>query len=239
MLRTALLSALALGLVLSRPAAADVAPPDDYVEECTIEKKQTPSSECLVCRTVRAMYDNSNRCTLLLSPYCFTSVCGAWGGASYPEVWCRTKAAEAPVVPPEVTAQLDDSTAPNLTGVAGSASGCAPYSPPASAGSTGAGGSTGGSSAAGGSSPEAGATATGGSGTQGGATAAGGSPAEGGSTKTAEPTSARKGSAAAQNNDDGGCQFSGMGATSRAEWWMLLGLAGAGMAAIRRRGRLA
>jgi hypothetical protein len=51
--RTVLCSTLAQGLMLPRPAAADVAAPDDYVEECTIEKRQTERSSARAATAVR------------------------------------------------------------------------------------------------------------------------------------------------------------------------------------------
>jgi hypothetical protein len=126
------LSVALASAALARQAVADVAPPAGYVEQCTIAKKQRSGSECVECRTMREMYANSDRCVLLLSPYCFQKVCEVWGGASYLEVWCRTMDADTPTVPDAIVSQLpkygaaDLSSAPAPTGVT-----CAPYTPPA------------------------------------------------------------------------------------------------------------
>jgi hypothetical protein len=125
------LSAFGFALAQGHQAVADMPPPAGYVEQCTVAKKQTASSECVECRSMRAMYANSDRCTLLLSPYCFQKVCEALGGASYPEIWCRTKDASAPTLPDSFTSQLSSSGAPDLSSApAPSSVTCAPYSPP-------------------------------------------------------------------------------------------------------------
>jgi hypothetical protein len=77
-------------------ARADVPPPPDYVETCTIEKQQTATAECLECRT---WVSHMNRCANSLVPYCFTKSCKTRGASAWTEVWCRTKNASAPVVP--------------------------------------------------------------------------------------------------------------------------------------------
>jgi hypothetical protein len=137
----------ALTLPLAQQALADVAPPENYVEQCTLAKKTTSTSECLVCQAIREGYSYSDRCPLLLSPYCYVKVCGAWGGVSYPEVWCRTKGEGNPTIPDTVVSQLGGwgavqaATAPaNVT--------CLSYTPPPES-PTNTGGSTGGSSAGG------------------------------------------------------------------------------------------
>jgi hypothetical protein len=125
-----------LGLLplVTRIAGADVAPPSGYVEQCILQNAVTDTSECLRCGAIRLGYTNSDRCTLLLSPYCYVPVCGAWGGVSYPEIWCRTKGPEAPAVPAEIQTQFTGFSAAVVAvsdgdGAAG-APNCLPYSPP-------------------------------------------------------------------------------------------------------------
>ena len=72
------------------PARADVAPPNDYVEACTLKKKTTSSSECVECQNSQ-MNDSKARCGQLLSPYCYEQVCQTYGASVWTEVWCRTK----------------------------------------------------------------------------------------------------------------------------------------------------
>jgi MYXO-CTERM domain-containing protein len=132
--RILVLSLFAFGLTPSRAANADVAPPSDYVEHCTLAKKQTAASECLSCQAIREGYANPDRCGQLLSPYCFVSVCGAWGGVSYEEIWCRAKSSSAPVVPDSIKSQLPGTGAADLSGATVPANeSCAPYTPPSDA----------------------------------------------------------------------------------------------------------
>lgn len=132
--RTIPLSVALVASALSDEATADLAPPDGYVEQCTVAKKQRSSSECVECRTMREMYANADRCIVLLTPYCFQKVCEALGGSSYPEIWCRAKSASAPPLPESIASQLtgsgaaDLSSAPAPTNVT-----CAPYTPPSEA----------------------------------------------------------------------------------------------------------
>jgi hypothetical protein len=121
---------LALALPLARPALADVAPPPNYQEQCTLEKKTTSASECLECQSIREGVANSDRCPTLLSPYCFVEVCAAWGSMAYPTVWCRTKGDGNPIVPDDVLSQLSVSSAvvPPSTSPANVT--CLPYTPP-------------------------------------------------------------------------------------------------------------
>jgi len=81
-------------LTLAGAARADIPPPADYVETCTLANKQTATSECLACA---ADYNNFGRCSPLLSPYCYSKVCKTWGASAYTELWCRLKGQGAPV----------------------------------------------------------------------------------------------------------------------------------------------
>jgi hypothetical protein len=114
-------------------AWADVPPPSDYVEQCTLAKKQTTTSECLECR---AWMSHINRCANTLSSYCYTKVCQSYGASAWTEVLCRAKDPGAPVVP---SATLSVLVAPSADepysadgGVDGVPGTCASYtSPPA------------------------------------------------------------------------------------------------------------
>jgi hypothetical protein len=72
--------ALVLAAAAVSPALADVPPPEGYVEKCTIAKQQTSKTECLECM---GMHDQTERCTNLLLPYCYTKVCQTWGSTSF------------------------------------------------------------------------------------------------------------------------------------------------------------
>ena len=123
---------LAVPLTLVRLAFADVAAP----ETCTASLKQTATSECLECYAYDAV-----RCPPLLAPYCYSSVCARYvtdaSGTVTISVWCRTKGAEQPVVPPETLNALA-SPPPALppgadAGATTAPSTCLPYTPPVSA----------------------------------------------------------------------------------------------------------
>jgi hypothetical protein len=111
---------LAVGLTLSSMAFADVAPPDDYVETCTIAKKQTDTIECRLCS---AYYDEASRCETLLQPYCYVKFCNTYGASVWDEVWCRTKSDATLSVPSDIVAQLSTTDAPVVAdaGAAGAA----------------------------------------------------------------------------------------------------------------------
>jgi hypothetical protein len=122
--------ALVCPLLFATPARADVAPPSGYTEKCTLEKKTTPTSECVQCQAIREGYPNADRCTSLLSPYCYVLVCGAWGGVSYPEIWCRTKGSSNPAVPQDIQSQLNGSSAAVASSTPPTTAACLPYTPP-------------------------------------------------------------------------------------------------------------
>lgn len=113
----------ALALCITSQAAADVAPPATYVEECTLEKQTTASSECIACKAIR-FGDGLGRCEKLLSPYCYKKACGAWGGTVYTEVWCRAKAENPLVVPQSIISQLNVYDAPIVDAGVGGAVNC-------------------------------------------------------------------------------------------------------------------
>jgi hypothetical protein len=126
-MRTQILGALFFVVVSSAAALADTPPPDGYVETCTSAKRQTATSECLECR---AWVSQMNRCTDMLVPYCYTKVCHSYGASVWTEVFCRTKDANAPVVPSETLTLLSSGeNAPVDSGVAVAPATCAPYTP--------------------------------------------------------------------------------------------------------------
>jgi hypothetical protein len=112
----------------ARPARADIPPPPDYVETCTLANKQTPTSECLACA---ADYSNFGRCSPLLSPYCYSKVCKTWGASAYTELWCRLKGQGAPV-PSEILNVLSPTVwpLPPVPDGGPTTGGCLPYVPP-------------------------------------------------------------------------------------------------------------
>jgi hypothetical protein len=160
---------LALSLTLVGSVRADIPPPPDYVEQCTVANKQTTTSECLACSSG---YFAPNKCSGLLTPYCYSKVCQTYGASVFSELWCRTKGEGVPVVPADTLAKVNASGPISVDGGTATApSSCLPYTPPATpdAGDTGG---QGGASALGGS---------GGRGGSGGQSVLGGSSAAGGS----------------------------------------------------------
>jgi hypothetical protein len=127
-MRTQVWVALVVVAVSAASAWADTPPPAGYVETCTTAKRQTTTSECLECR---AWVSQRNRCTTMLVPYCYTSVCRSYGASAWTEVLCRTKDPTAPVVPSDTLTLLNSGgNAPLDAGVAVAPDTCAPYTPP-------------------------------------------------------------------------------------------------------------
>jgi MYXO-CTERM domain-containing protein len=124
---TSILTLLTVALGAA-PALADIPPPSTYVETCTIAQQQTATSECLTCS---AYYGDSTRCSKLLNTYCYHSLCKTWGASAWSEVLCRTKTANAPVVPSDVIAILSSSMTPAPSADGGTIpASCAPYTAP-------------------------------------------------------------------------------------------------------------
>lgn len=95
--------AAALSAFCALPALADVPPPDDYVETCTVAKQEKSTTECLACK---AYYGASTRCQTMLEPFCYSKTCKSYGASVWTEVYCRSKNASAPVIPQEITDAL-------------------------------------------------------------------------------------------------------------------------------------
>ncbi len=73
---------------LAGHALADVAPPPDYVEKCTIEEQQGAGDECQPCG---ASFQGREKCTALGAEG-YKHRCKAHGASVWTEVWCRSKA---------------------------------------------------------------------------------------------------------------------------------------------------
>lgn len=72
-------------LTLAAPAAADIPPPDDYVETCTLARYEAAGGDCLACpggwdsdgcADHPDVTEEHERC------------CSSWGASSNTEVWC-------------------------------------------------------------------------------------------------------------------------------------------------------
>jgi hypothetical protein len=98
----ALSAAAVLLLTGAKPALADLPPPTGYVETCTSKGYVAAGAECFSCAGGRT----TNRCSVLLAPYCYSTVCHTYGGTFFTEIWCRAQDPLAPAVPAEISAQL-------------------------------------------------------------------------------------------------------------------------------------
>jgi hypothetical protein len=67
-------------------ALADVPPPDDFVEECTVEKQTVPGLECESCR---AWHGERDACDKTLGVKGMRRMCESWGASAWNEVWCK------------------------------------------------------------------------------------------------------------------------------------------------------
>ena len=102
--RTLLVAASAVvAAIPAFPAAADIPPPDAYVESCTIAKQQPTGSDCLECKDD---YYQKDRCSTLLGSYCYTQRCKTWGASAWTTILCRSNLGNTPVVPPEVLNEI-------------------------------------------------------------------------------------------------------------------------------------
>ena len=236
-------------LTLAGAARADIPPPADYVETCTLANKQTATSECLACA---ADYNNFGRCSPLLSPYCYSKVCKTWGASAYTELWWRLKGQGAPV-PAEILNVLSPTIwpLPPVPDGGSTTGGCLPYSPPAPApdasaptapdadGTGGQGGAlaaggTGGQSAA------ASAPAAGGTGGRSVVTSpppAGGNFAMGGSGMAATGAAGGTSGSDVKPSDSSGCAVGGWLSAKALGPWLLAGLFGVVVTLARRRRR--
>lgn len=92
-------AAAALTLTLGVGAArADEAPPDDYVETCTIEQQRQAGETCVTCQDVRPRPE-AERCEAQMSPQGYAFRCSAWGATVATTVWCKADPNAAPVTP--------------------------------------------------------------------------------------------------------------------------------------------
>ncbi len=88
--------------LLASSARADLAPPPNYVESCTIENAPK-DQECHRCG---AFFGNRTWCSDELASYGFSQQCRTRGASVWGEIWCRPKAATNKAVPKEVLAEL-------------------------------------------------------------------------------------------------------------------------------------
>jgi len=79
---------LAVGLALEASAArADLPPPPDYVEQCTVVRQQADDELCKRCGG--PWHGDSQKCHRLFEATAFTKRCKTLGASVWDEVWCR------------------------------------------------------------------------------------------------------------------------------------------------------
>lgn len=94
---TALVTVAATAIPLS-VALADVPPPPDYVESCTVAKVQQAGQECVSCGD--SYHAKPKACAGRLASQGYTEQCRTAGASTWDEIWCRPAAADAPDQPP-------------------------------------------------------------------------------------------------------------------------------------------
>jgi hypothetical protein len=67
-------------------ALADMAPPDGYVETCTVEQQQGAGETCVDCAVD---YTDFDACANTYEPQGYTKSCQTWGASVYTEVFCK------------------------------------------------------------------------------------------------------------------------------------------------------
>lgn len=83
----------------TRRANADLAPPADYVENCTVAKQQVDGKLCVACASSYATVD---KCKDDYSGQGYIQACKSWGASVWTEVWCKAGSdagANIPVMP--------------------------------------------------------------------------------------------------------------------------------------------
>ena len=74
-------------LLLIPTSFADIAPEDDYVEECTMENMIDGGSECESCTNSMGENQNSETCAAL-EEQGLIKQCQTYGASFWTEIWC-------------------------------------------------------------------------------------------------------------------------------------------------------
>ncbi len=85
------LTGIALSAGYLPTAWADVPPPSDYVEECTVAKKQVSGMACVACQNDYRSFatDAGDPCQTQYAGQGYAKLCKSWGASVWTEVWCR------------------------------------------------------------------------------------------------------------------------------------------------------
>jgi hypothetical protein len=125
-----LATTLPLSSLLAGAAAADVAPPPDYVESCTVANSQQPGRiECLSCG--ESYFGAPTACRDKHAAAGYELRCKTRGASTWGEVWCRpiapvaaTATTGAPVPPGPAPAPMEPAVPPPPPEKAGSCGAC-------------------------------------------------------------------------------------------------------------------
>lgn len=79
------LATLALVSSALSPARADIPPPRDYKETCTVKLQQKKGTTCAECR---AWHGERDACEKSLGANGWSKACKGWGASAWTEVWC-------------------------------------------------------------------------------------------------------------------------------------------------------
>ena len=101
-------------LGVASTVSADVAPPPDYVEDCTIENEQGTGETCISCNTYHGEPD---ACSDEWGSQGYEHRCNTAGASVWDEVWCKADETEGTgETPPsngdeeETTDEVDETT---------------------------------------------------------------------------------------------------------------------------------
>jgi hypothetical protein len=83
-------------------AVADMPPPAESVETCTLEKQQQSGEECLMCG---ASDGDPAKCQKRLAPRGYQRRCRGSGESAWLEAWCRSRSPGAQATPTPRTAR--------------------------------------------------------------------------------------------------------------------------------------
>src|SRR5688572_11924696 len=111
---------LACTMLSTTSALADLPPPDDYVEQCTIDKAQERTGQA--CRSCNAWHGEPEACKTQFKDTTFAHECRAYGASTWSEVWCDPK---AQLAAREGTKAPSGESAPPPAGTKGDAKACA------------------------------------------------------------------------------------------------------------------
>ena len=123
--------------MVSNAALADIPPPRDYVEGCTVERVQKPGERCSSCS---AWHGERDACEKSLGKAGYEHRCSTLGASVWSEIWCKSAAKpDGPAAasstgfatpPPATTASPTTATPAGPPAVKPAPGGCAAHGAP-------------------------------------------------------------------------------------------------------------